>query len=100
MNQNLHHKVDHWETTYPWIKDPNLLEDNFLAARAMLKSTQNRLRKSPKLEETYEEQIQDLIDRKVARMLTDEEMKEYIGPVHYLGHHEVMMKILNRHHAE
>ena len=90
MSENLHHKVDHWETTYPWIKDPNLLEDNYLAAKAMLKSTQNRLRKNPILEKTYGEQIQDLIERKVARKLTDKEINEYSGPVHYLGHHEVM----------
>ena len=38
----------------------------------------------------YAEQINDMIERGVARKLTKEELDEYTGPVHYLSHHEVM----------
>ena len=38
----------------------------------------------------YAEQIDDMIERGVARKLTKEELDEYTGPVHYLSHHKVM----------
>ena len=83
---------DHHEVYYPWIQDPNLLLDNRMAAAAMLSSTERRLGKNPELAKAYSKQIQDLLDRRVAIKLTNTEMREYSGPVHYLSHHEVINK--------
>ena len=38
----------------------------------------------------YSDQVQDILDRKVTMKLTDEVMKAYLGPVHYISHHEVI----------
>lgn len=40
--------------------------------------------------ETYELQVQDMLDRNVARKLTTEELAIYKGPIHHISHHEVL----------
>ena len=79
-----------WITTYPWIKDPHNLPDNKRAAYGRLMSTEQRLRKNPDHAKVYQQQIQDVIDRDVARKLNTEEITKYNGPVHYISHHEVL----------
>ena len=56
-----------WITTYPWIKDPHNLPDNKRAAYGRLMSTEQRLHKNPDHAKVYQQQIQDMIDRDVAR---------------------------------
>ena len=75
-----------WITTYPWIKDPHNLPDNKRAAYGRLMSTEQRLRKNPDHAKVYQQQIQDMIDRDVARKLNTEEITKYNGPVHYISH--------------
>ena len=58
-----------WIAQYPWVKDPNDLPDNRRVAVAKLISTEKRLAKNKKHAETYELQIQDMLDRNVARKL-------------------------------
>ena len=62
----LTHKEDHWEAQYPWIKDPRSLPDNKLAAQAVLKSTERRLKKDPEYATVYQAQIQDMVNRGAA----------------------------------
>ena len=38
----------------------------------------------------YQEQIQQMIDRGVARKLTKSELEAYDGPIHYVSQHEVV----------
>ena len=38
----------------------------------------------------YQEQIQDMISGGVAEKLSDDDVKAYDGPVHYISHHEVL----------
>ena len=38
----------------------------------------------------YQKQIQDMVDREVARKLTLKELKEYKGPIYYISHHEFL----------
>ena len=38
----------------------------------------------------YKEQIQDMVNRGVARKLTKTELRNYKGPIHYISHHEVL----------
>ena len=68
-----------WLAEYPWIKDPNNLPDNKRVAVAKLISTEKHLAKNMKHAETYEQQIQDMLDRKVAHKLTEEELNTYKG---------------------
>ena len=79
-----------WTANYPWIKDPSNLPDNKSIAIKMLESTEKRLLKNPDHAKIYQEQIQDMISRNVARKLTAEEINSYDGPVHYIAHHEVL----------
>ena len=83
-------KQKFWTAEYPWIRDPFDLPDNRRAAFGMLISTEKRLSKNEKHAEIYQQQIQDMIDRDVARKLTQEELRKYKGPAHYISHHEVL----------
>ena len=56
----------------------------------MLRSTERRLMKNEQLSITYQQQIDDMIARKVARKLNHEEINQYSGPIHYISHNEVI----------
>ena len=90
--EKLTYKADQkkWEAGYPWIKDPNALPDNRSAALAALKAMEKRLRQDPMHAALYHKQIEDMIQRGVARKLTEDEINEYNGPVFYILHHEVI----------
>lgn len=80
-----------WTASYPWIKNPENLPNNFSVSLARLRSTEKRLAKrGDEYVKAYSDQIQNMVSRGVARKLTDEEMENYRGPVHYLPHHEVL----------
>ena len=79
-----------WTAGYPWIKNPEELPDNKPVATKILESTEKRLQKNPSHAKVYQEQIQDMVSRGVARKLTKEEIEDYNGPVHYISHHEVL----------
>ena len=55
-----------------------------------LSPTEKKLSKNPDHAEVYNQQINDMVDREVARKLTREEIDNYKGPVHYISHHEVL----------
>ena len=90
IEESLKYVDGHWEVGYPWQKDPHTLLDNKIAAEAMLRSTEKRLSKDSVLAQTYAIQMKDLVDRGVAVKLTDYDIIKYIGPVHYMSHHEIM----------
>ena len=77
-------------TPYPWIRDPADLPDNRKAALGMLLSTETRLAMNNDDATVYQEQIQQMIDRGVARKLTKSELEAYDGPIHYVSQHEVV----------
>ena len=79
-----------WIAAYPWIKDPSDLPNNRRATQGMFASTKKRLARNPSHAKVYQEQIQDMVDRGVARKLTREEMETYQGSIHYVAHHEVL----------
>ena len=89
IEQGLTRYEDHWVTRYPWIRSPSDLPDNKVAAMAMLKSTERRLARDAEHARLYKEQMNDMINRTVARKLTQSEMQAYDGPVYYISHHEV-----------
>ena len=56
----------------------------------MLNSTERRLGKNTQHATVYDNQVQDMVQRGVARKLTKEELNNYKGPIHYISHHEVL----------
>ena len=63
-----------WKASYPYIKDHLELPENRNIAYNLLKSTEKRLRKNEEHAKVYEGQIQDMIDREVARKVEEEEL--------------------------
>ena len=92
IEKNLHYdqEAKRWIAEYPWIRDPKDLPDNKKAAFAKLISTERRLAKNSEHAKVYKEQIQDMVNRGVARKLTKTELRNYKGPIHYISHHEVL----------
>ena len=90
IEEGLTHQGDHWLARYPWVRNPNELPNNREAAVKMLESTQKRLQKNEFLHETFRKQIGDMIQRGVARKLTQAEIENYNGPVYYSSHHKVL----------
>ena len=79
-----------WIAKYPWKRDPRELPNNYSVALAVLRSTERRLLKDNEKAKLYDDQIQDMLVRGVARKLSKEEERNYKGTVHYVSHHEVM----------
>ena len=76
-----------WTATYPWIRDPYLLPNNFGVAASHLKSLHRKLQKlGGNHARLYSAQMEDMMKRGVARKLSEEERVQYKGPVHYLPH--------------
>ena len=76
---------------YPWVRDPKELPNNIKAAEARLRSTERRLLKiGARHAQAYDEQVEDMIGRGIARPLSKDEVESFEGPVHYLNHHEVL----------
>ncbi|XP_048590228.1 uncharacterized protein LOC116612667 isoform X2 [Nematostella vectensis] len=78
-----------WEIPYPWKKDPSQLPDNKPAAVKRLEATERRLLKNPDHAVAYNKQMEEMCEMNFARKLTEEEVKSYQGPVHYISHHGV-----------
>ena len=90
IDRGLELKNGRWTSHYPWKRSPNDLPNNYSQALAMLKSTERRLQKNAEHADMYTKQIDDMIERKVARKLSKSEIQEHSGPVFYVSHHEVM----------
>lgn len=59
-------------------------------AIARMKSTEKRLIKQGfDYTKAYQDQINDMLDRNVCRKLSDNKLRTYKGPVHYVQHHGV-----------
>ena len=84
------HDTGRWLAKYPWVKNPSCLLQNRHVAYAILRSTEKRLKRNTLHAETYQRQINDMIERKVARRVSEEELKEYNGQTFYLSHHDVL----------
>ncbi|XP_033097624.1 uncharacterized protein LOC117101699 [Anneissia japonica] len=89
IEDGLTYQNGRWIARYPWVKNPNELPDNRNVALAKLHSLEKRLSKDPEKAKLYNEQIQDMIGREVAKEVSDTELHEYRGPVHYIAHHAV-----------
>ena len=79
----------YWVARYPWIKNPENLPNNRNYAMSLLLQTEKRLQRDKANEKAYREQMQDMLSRNVARKLSEKELSEYGGPIHYIAHHAV-----------
>ncbi|KAJ8039805.1 hypothetical protein HOLleu_13921 [Holothuria leucospilota] len=89
IENGLKFKNNRWEAKYPWVKDPKGLPDNRVVAVAKVKPLEKRLSKDKEEAKMYSEQVQDMIERGVAREIPEAEVRGYEGPVHYIAHHAV-----------
>ena len=89
IEANLEFKGTYWITGYPWLMDPKLLPDNYAYALKRLEATERRLKHDTDLMYKYIEQIDDMIQRGIAKKLSPVEIKNYTGPIHYIAHNAV-----------
>ena len=75
---------------YPWIRNPDELPYNKNYAIAMLLSTEKKLSRNKELESLYQRQIDDMINRKAARKVSEEELSNWHGPKFFISHHGIM----------
>ena len=59
-----------WIAEYPWIRDPHDLPDNKRVAFGRLLSTERRLLRNPEHSRVYQNQVEDMVERGVARKLS------------------------------
>ena len=78
-----------WTAEYPFLKNPNILNDNFNAAFNALKRRETKLIKEGLSCKLYSEQIKDFEKRGVLSKLSTSEKEEWKGPVRYVDHHEI-----------
>ena len=72
---------------YPFKENRNCLVYNESMAFAVLKSTEKRLRKKGnEYIAFYSSQIDDMLDRKAARRITENELREFKGQKYFLTH--------------
>ncbi|XP_028397204.1 uncharacterized protein LOC114521013 [Dendronephthya gigantea] len=89
--EDLCKKVDNqWMVSYPWRIDPKELPDNRNQAMRRLEATERRLQKNQQYAKAYDKQITEMNELKFSRKLTEKEIREYQGPVHYIAHHSVL----------
>lgn len=79
-----------WMIPYPWKRDPNLLPDNRSLALKRLEATERRLKSNPDQAKAYDEQMTEMVNMNFCRKLSEAEVKNYKGPVHYIPHHAVV----------
>ena len=88
IRDNLHYDegAEQWVTSYPWIIDPMKLPDNENVAKSILSKTERGLLKDKDWAESYKSQMEDMMTRGAARLLTQEEKDEWKGPKFYINH--------------
>ena len=89
-NVQFNAQTGRWMAEYPWTRDPKELASNRNVAYAILRSTERRLMQNEEHAALYARQIEDLLDRKAAREVTQAELNNFEGVKFYLSHHAVM----------
>ena len=79
-----------WEMAYPGKTDPKTLPDNREQAVKKMEATEKRLKGNLQHAKAYQEQMEQMENLWFSRKLTEREINDYKGPVHYIAHHEVV----------
>lgn len=69
---------------YPWKRDPSCLPNNYVQVLKKLESIKRRLMKQPDHANSYNAQIKEMEEMKLSRKITEQEKKDWTGPVHYI----------------
>ena len=75
---------------YPWRRDPKFLPDNRSLALKRLEGTERRLKSNLDKAKAYDEQMTEMVKMNFCRKLSENEVKNYKGPAHYIPHHAVI----------
>lgn len=79
-----------WMIPYPWKRDPRDLPDNKNQAMKRLESTERRLLKNPTQAASYNDKMVEMEKMSFSRKLSEKEINDHKGPVHYISHHAVL----------
>ena len=88
IEENTYIKDGHAVAEYPFIKDPTILTDNYVQVEKRALAVERRLERSNELE-CYNDQFKDFIARGAISLISEQEMRDYTGPVNYVDHHPV-----------
>jgi Pao retrotransposon peptidase len=72
-----------WTATYPTVKDPSELKNNYGQALSCMLSLEKRLKRNGQLD-CFNEQFKDTVSRGVFRKLSKQEAEQYDGPINYI----------------
>ena len=88
IEENLHYDEVQgcWIAQYPYLFARETLNGTKEIAYKSMLATEKTLQKKGHWAETYNQQIQDMISRGVARVVPMEELSDYSGHVNYLPH--------------
>ena len=76
----------HFTTCYPYKEDPKVLDDNRHQAIRLMERLEKQLQRSSVVAEQYNAEFNDFVERGVIELISEDEMKEYKGPVNYVNH--------------
>lgn len=74
----------------PVEEGPKLFTNNYVQVLKKLESIERRLMKQPDHANSYNAQIKEMEEMKLSRNVTEQEKKDWTGPVHYIAHHAVV----------
>jgi hypothetical protein len=74
-----------WTASYPFFIPPSELRDNYQQVKAYTERMEKRLRKQGRVEE-FNSQFRDTVERGVFKELSEEELKEWKGPLNYIAY--------------
>ena len=88
----------YWRTKYPWNVPKQDLIDNYPAVLGVMSSTAKKLDKDPEWRNMYENQLKDLIENKVAREISEEELDAWskAGNKCYYTAHQMVLNPSNK----
>ena len=84
INKNLFRKDGAWFTEYPWCCSRSVLPRNFKSARQSLLNLERTLSKDKELADDFCRQIDEMVARGAAIILTEEDLASWNGDYHYL----------------
>ena len=86
INRNMFHdkKKKRWITKYPWKCERSVLPRNMKAALKQLHAMEKSLLKRRELADEFCEQIQNMVTRGAAVVLSEKELRDWNGDHHYL----------------
>ncbi len=73
-----------WTASYPFFIPPSELKDNYQQVKTYTERMEKRLIKQGRVEE-FNSQFRDTLERGVFRELSEEELKEWKGPLNYIA---------------